>query len=215
MCAALESGEEEAVQTLTRAGATGNNSQEDFSDTSSVAFRNGHEQMMNMLLTSGAHFKIETKLYRELFRQALEKGHDKAVGIPFNSGDMKIALLVALLIEAGAIGDSQKDSNKILRWAFSRGSEETTEVLITSGTHINIDEELYKELFHYAHDNGQREIVEVLLTSGDGKNASYAASYLGREGMVQKLLEFGTDIKADLKLLGAALSVALSNTTRR
>jgi len=113
-----------------------------------VASRNGHTEIVEMLLEEGADVNAKTKEGITALNRASEKGHTKTV---------------ARLLEKGAdVNAKDSDGWTALMWASRNGHKETVKKLLKEGADVNAKDNWGSTAIDIASKKEHTEIMELL-----------------------------------------------------
>ncbi|KXG47757.1 uncharacterized protein PGRI_016270 [Penicillium griseofulvum] len=201
------------------------------------ASRNGHDEIVQILLEQGADVNAQSERYGGALCAASEGGHDKTVQILLEQGaDVNAqsefygnALytasrrghdkVVQILLEQGANINAQgRYSENALCAASRSGHDKIVQILLEQGADVNARGGMYGSALQAASSEGYDKIVQILLEQGANinaqgrysENALCAASGRGHDKIVQILLEQGADVNARGGMYGSALEAASS-----
>lgn len=154
------------------------------------AAKNGHEEVVKMLLERGADFEAKDDKSRTPIWWAAEKSHDG---------------VVKLLLEKGAdfeVRDSRGETPLLL--AIEKGHGIVVELLLERG--VDFENKVQKDhtLLSWAAINGQEAVVRLLLKRGAnhkakdtrGRTPLLLAAANGHAAVIEELLARGADFKA-------------------
>lgn len=182
--AALVTGSEATVRLLLTAGADVNARCASFEHSLIAASAYGQEKVVQLLLDAGANINCRSINYGTALEAASSGGFEA---------------VVRLLLAAGAdVNTRDEDHRNALYAAVTSGDEKVVQVLLDAGADINCQDTYYGNLLQKAIIKGHRNLVPVLLDSGANAKGGdlQVASYLGKEQVVQMLLDAGTDVNA-------------------
>ncbi|XP_035779608.1 uncharacterized protein LOC118459899 isoform X1 [Anopheles albimanus] len=168
-----------------------------------IAARNGHQEIVKLLLTYKQPLKDGTGRYR-----MIDVNHaDRDGWTPLRSASWGgHTEVVKLLIETGvcAIDRADKEGRTALRAAAWSGNEDIVKILIEAGANVNSIDKQGRTSLIAASYMGHYDIVEILLENGadvnhtdlDGRNALCVAALCGSSGysrVISTLLEYGAN----------------------
>ncbi|KAJ1322984.1 ankyrin repeat domain-containing protein 50 [Microdochium nivale] len=178
------------VQLLLDNGADINAQGGYFGNALQAAVSSGNEELVQLLLDSGA----KVRQGGDALRMASSRGYEKTV---------------QLLLNNGAHLNAQSESLQI---ASSGGHEKIVQLLLDNGSDLNAQRGAYGTALEAACSKGYEKIVQLLLDSGaevrQGSNALQMASSRGHEKIVQLLLDNGADVNTQSVSQGNALQAA-------
>lgn len=185
-----------------------------------VASRQGHNEVVKLLLDHGADINANTP--------GRSKGHTalRAASLGFRNATIAV---VRLLLERGADIDAQSDSEgTALHEAVGVRNTEIARLLLEKGARLDIEQEVVGTALHIASRNGSKDLVQLLLESGANINAPnehygtplQAASWgydtdTGCPEVVRLLLENGADVNDRSGRYGSALQAASIRGNRK
>ena len=187
-----------------------------------IAVREGHEDVVRLLLTHGGDVNAKSDDGLTALMHASHNGYGKVVQVLLDHGadtnaksyDGSTALtfasqsgyekVVQALINQGAnINFKLYGGSTALMIASKSGNEKIMQVLLDHGADINVKSyDGFTALMH-ASQRGHKKVVRLLLKHGanvnakseyDGMTALMEASSYGREKVVQLLLTHGADV---------------------
>ncbi|XP_061508703.1 ankyrin repeat domain-containing protein 50 [Anopheles gambiae] len=168
-----------------------------------IAARNGHQEIVKLLLTYKQPLRDGTGRYR-----MIDVNHaDRDGWTPLRSASWGgHTEVVKLLIETGvcAIDRADKEGRTALRAAAWSGNEDIVKILIEAGANVNSIDKQGRTSLIAASYMGHYDIVEILLENGadvnhtdlDGRNALCVAALCGSSGysrVISTLLEYGAN----------------------
>ncbi|XP_053671203.1 ankyrin repeat domain-containing protein 50 [Anopheles nili] len=168
-----------------------------------IAARNGHQEIVKLLLTYKQPLRDGTGRYR-----IIDVNHaDRDGWTPLRSASWGgHTEVVKLLIETGvcAIDRADKEGRTALRAAAWSGNEDIVKILIEAGANVNSIDKQGRTSLIAASYMGHYDIVEILLENGadvnhtdlDGRNALCVAALCGSSGysrVISTLLEYGAN----------------------
>uniref|UniRef100_A0A182JFW0 ANK_REP_REGION domain-containing protein n=1 Tax=Anopheles atroparvus TaxID=41427 RepID=A0A182JFW0_ANOAO len=168
-----------------------------------IAARNGHQEIVKLLLTYKQPLRDGTGRYR-----MIDVNHaDRDGWTPLRSASWGGHTdVVKLLIETGvcAIDRADKEGRTALRAAAWSGNEDIVKILIEAGANVNSIDKQGRTSLIAASYMGHYDIVEILLENGadvnhtdlDGRNALCVAALCGSSGysrVISTLLEYGAN----------------------
>uniref|UniRef100_A0A182JQK4 ANK_REP_REGION domain-containing protein n=1 Tax=Anopheles christyi TaxID=43041 RepID=A0A182JQK4_9DIPT len=168
-----------------------------------IAARNGHQEIVKLLLTYKQPLRDGTGRYR-----MIDVNHaDRDGWTPLRSASWGgHTEVVKLLIERGvcAIDRADKEGRTALRAAAWSGNEDIVKILIEAGANVNSIDKQGRTSLIAASYMGHYDIVEILLENGadvnhtdlDGRNALCVAALCGSSGysrVISTLLEYGAN----------------------
>jgi serine/threonine-protein phosphatase 6 regulatory ankyrin repeat subunit B len=167
--------------------------------------RYGHEEMVKVLIKSGADVNAQDRGGWTALVYASRYGHDAVVKV---------------LIESGAMLDGEDtDGYTALMYASAKGHDTMVKVLVNNGANVNAQNiHGYLALMH-ASANGRDSVVNVLIKSGanvnaqdnNGYTALMIASMHSNKEIVRLLLEANADVNlTKLNVSQTALMFATS-----
>lgn len=168
------------------------------------ASHNGHLEVVQLLISSGADVKDTNKYRTTPLHEASRHGHKEVVQI---------------LLSAGAdISCTDNVGCSPLHWVSWYGPLEMVKYLILSGADANSTNAHATTPLHYASTSGNLEIVKYLLLSGadmsctdnDGNTPLHCASVYGHLEVVQYLLSSGADISCKDNRGNTVLDIAVN-----
>jgi ankyrin repeat protein len=154
----------------------------------SLAAARGHEQVVMLLLESGAELDDEDSEGTTPLSLAIANGHEA---------------VVKLLLEKGAKLDYKDSDGKMpLLLAAANGHEAVVKLLLESGAELDDEDSEGTTPLSLAAANGHEGIVKLLLEKGakldsedsDGKTPLSLAAAKGHEAVVKLLLEKGAEV---------------------
>lgn len=169
----------------------------------SIAAREGHLQIVKLLLTAGADVNVRND-YGTAFQLAVDQGHLE---------------IVKLLFTAGADFNAQnEDTNSALHIAVSSNHPETVDYLLTVGADVNMQGYHKETALHVAVSEGYLGIVKLLLTAGADvdiqdyyeKTALHTAASKGYLKITELLITAGADVNIQDYREDTALHLAVS-----
>ncbi len=154
------------------------------------AAANGHKEMTEFLLTSGAPVEAKDNDGRTALHLAAKHGHKEMTEILLTSG---------VKVEA-----EDDDGWTALHLAAMYGRKEVTEILLTNGAKVEAEDNDGRTALHWAVINEHKEVIEILLTSGakveakdnDGRTALHLAAKHGHKEVTEILLTSGANVEA-------------------
>ncbi|KAH8204346.1 hypothetical protein TruAng_001509 [Truncatella angustata] len=200
-----------------------------------AASRNGHKEIVELLLEKGAEINIQSGQFETALQAASYIGHkeivelllEKGAEVNIQSGKSETALqaasrnghkeIVELLLEKGAeINIQSGHYGTALQAASCTCHKEIVELLLEKGAEVNIQSGYYGTALQAVSRNGHKEIVRLLLEkgaevniqSGKSEAALQAASRNGHKEIVELLLEKGAEINIQSGFYGTALQAA-------
>ncbi|KAH8727306.1 ankyrin repeat-containing domain protein [Phaeosphaeriaceae sp. PMI808] len=195
----------------------------------------GYEQIVKLLLDSGADVNAQGGYYGNALQAASTEGHkqiatlllDRGADVNIQSGEYGNALQMAsarghgqvakLLLDRGAdvhaLGGYYGNA---LQAALTEGHEQIVELLLDRGADANAHDGYYGNALHAASARGHEQIVKLLLDRGADVNALggyygnalQAASARGHGQIAKLLLDRGADVNAQGGYYGNALQAA-------
>ncbi|KAL2859852.1 ankyrin repeat domain-containing protein [Aspergillus lucknowensis] len=173
-----------------------------FGNALQAASREGHENLVQMLLDRGANINTQGGEYGNALQAASREGHEKVVQILLDQG-------ADINAQGGYYGNA-------LQAASREGHENLVQMLLVRGANINAQGGEYGNALQVASREGHENLVQVLLDQGANINAQggyygnalQAASREGHENLVQMLLDRGANINAQGGEYGNALQAA-------
>ena len=155
------------------------------------AASNGHEAVVNWLVSKGVDPDAKDKNGRSPLSWAASKGHET---------------IVDLLLLKGVDPDSKdKGRQTPLSWAAAEGNDTVVNLLLSKGVDPDSKDSMGRTPLSYAASKGHETIVDLLLSKGvnpDSKDKRdrtpllYAA-LMGHETIVDLLLSKGVDVDVD------------------
>ena len=116
------------------------------------AVRNGHKDVVNLLLDGGAEPNLAHKNGKTPLQYAAQQGHK---------------YVVQLLLDRGAeINMADQRGLTPLHWAAINGHTEVVQLLFDRGAELNIAAQNGVTLLHCAASKGHKEVVQLLLDRG-------------------------------------------------
>ncbi|KAJ5935976.1 hypothetical protein N7454_005274 [Penicillium verhagenii] len=172
----------------------------------SWAAKNGHKEVVRLLLEKGAELESNDDSRRTPLLWAARNGHKE---------------VVRLLLEKGAELESNDDSRRTpLLWAARNGHKAVVRLLLEKGAELDSKDCQGRIPLSWAASNGHEAVVRVLLEKGaelECKNnvggqtpLSWAASR-GHKAVVRLLLEKGAELESNDASRRTPLSWAAKN----
>ena len=192
----------------------------------------GLEQVVGVLLATGADVNAAGGHYGNALQAASEGGREKMVQILIDAGaDVNAAgggygnalqaasaggheKMVQMLIDAGAdVNVAGGYYGNALQAASVGGHEKVVSMLRDAGADVNAAGGYYGNALQAASEGGHEKVVQILIDAGadvnaqggDDGNALQAASTHGHEKVVQMLIDAGADVNAAGGYYGNAL----------
>jgi ankyrin repeat protein len=195
----------------------------------------GHVQMVQLLLESGANVNIQGRDYGTALQAASASGYEKIVQILVdNSADVNAqrghygtALyaastsghekIVQILADNSADVNAQRGHYGTALYAASEsGYEKIVQILVDNSADVNAQGRMYGTALQAASASGHEKIVQILVDNSADVNAQggmygtalYAASESGHEKIVQIIVDNSADVNAQREYYGTALHAA-------
>lgn len=154
-----------------------------------VAAKNGHTEVLKVLMKQGASKSI------------IDKNGNDAISAAIGAGKIEV---IPALIEAGFRLDTDK-SNKLLVIAASLGDVKTVQKLLESGAPVNFQTNEGETALIASAKSGNAELVRFLITRGAkvetkdsaGRTALILASQSGYWSCCKVLIESGADFNTN------------------
>jgi ankyrin repeat protein len=149
----------------------------------------GHLGVVRMLIKYGADIHIRTN-----------RGRTPLFLVAMNNGNTSIA---KLLIDAGADVNSAENSGATpLSYAPFRGFNEIIDLLLDHGARVEVDTDLWFEVFHRACAIGHNRLAQLMISEGldvskkneDGRLPLHSAAEGGASKLIDFLIERGNAI---------------------
>ena len=162
----------------------------------------GHEEVVQLLLSSGADATLRNDDGQTALHCAAYRGHEE---------------MVQLLLSSGAdVSLVDKDGQTALHRAALHDHKEVVQLLLSSGADATLRNDDGQTALHCAAYRGHEEMVQLLLSSGadvslvdkDGQTALHNAAFGGYKEVVQLLLASGADVTLRDKNGKTALDLA-------
>ncbi|THX72751.1 Pfs, NACHT and ankyrin domain protein, partial [Aureobasidium pullulans] len=239
LAAASSRGHNKVVQILLDGGADFNVQSADNASVLMIASERGHDTIVRMLLDKGVDMNArDIEEHGTALAAASRSGHNKIVQMLLDNGaDIKAQAgwtgdalqgaayrgeytIVQMLLDRGADVNAQSggEYGNALTAAIYDGRKKIVQLLLDRGADIEIRGR-WSYVQKVTSETGRRVNVTVrivgqspdriLFSYADG-TALVAASYRGREDIVQMLLDRGADINAKGRRYGTALQAALA-----
>ncbi|MBA3954883.1 ankyrin repeat domain-containing protein [Candidatus Dependentiae bacterium] len=178
------------------------------------AARNGHKEVVKLLLEKGADIDTEDENNHTPLHSAAYAGYAEVVKLLLQKGAS-----INTRVEGNEDEDEEEEGYTALHLAAENGHKEVVELLLKSGADINAKDEEDNTALHVAAQCGHKEVVELLLKSGADINAKdeedntalHVAAQCGHKEVVELLLKSGADINAKDEEDYTALHVAAEN----
>jgi ankyrin repeat protein len=177
------------------------------------AVKNGHEQVVELLLDKG--FDVNINAHGALYGNALYAASERGYKV-----------VVKMLLNKGANLNNTADNRicgNALYAASERGYEAIVKMLLDKGTDINARGGGYSNALQAASSRGHKAVVQLLLSKGadvnarggEFGNALQAASFRGYSSIVQQLLDNGAEVNAQGGILATCFRQRRTGAMRR